>query len=655
MAPSPWAPEAKSDWMCKFCTFRRTGLPLINYGSNEKCFKCKVHKGQSFKCVVPVDSPSRSTKRKPPPIGGESSALAKLEKRLQSLEAENQRLRAPQDGGQQSQAQASDLVSEELRDEIDGLVKHVQWLESVKLPWAAQPLQAARDQLEASRRKLYENKPLPAKLTALSRRAEQARQRLQKAEAHKLEADKALAAAQSQVDSAIQALEERKKAVEDLDEELRQLSSQPGQAPMAVDLTGPEIYLSESKLVECLGSMDGVADASKLAPMLVEALKSRAAELFSQPPEKKQKTQEAGVAPPTPGRAEPDKPAEWNHQDMDVEALRKDVADFVEASVEEAILREKAKQLAAGLSAHACKYGGATFPDYSELKLCEYRQQDIETESTVAPSSTGVVGDSSSSPWSQPSSSSAQDAAQALRWAADFEAPSSNQHQTEFTLVTYNGNTWTTVQTFLEWLVFDKYLQPDVLHVQEHRLRGGDQLKSAQSWSHARGYRFLANGCQITGSTATSTSSGVGVLSLNSLPSVPYVPHGEYAKSRMFFQRTVIGSMQILLASVYGITSVGQSGNLELFASLIQVLRESCLPFIVAGDWNVESECFGRDTFLRAGFLGHLHAEIVHGGRPTCNESHYDYYIVSDILLPFIRSVGVIDDTPVGPHRAVVL
>eukprot|EP00959_Pyramimonas_sp_CCMP1952_P386375 8097461-Pyramimonas_sp.AAC.1 len=72
-------------------------------------------------------------------------------------------------------------------------------------------------------------------------------------------------------------------------------------------------------------------------------------------------------------------------------------------------------------------------------------------------------------------------------------------------------------------------MQTDVFHVQEHRLRGGDQLKSAQSWSHARGYRLLANGCDITGSTATATSSGVGILSLDSLPSVPYQPTGEYA------------------------------------------------------------------------------------------------------------------------------
>ncbi|CAK0871424.1 unnamed protein product [Prorocentrum cordatum] len=312
--------EAKADWMCNVCTFRRTGLPLIKYGSNEKCFKCKLHKGVCFKQVVPDDAPNRSTKRKPP--GGEPSAagMAKLEKRLQSLEAENQCLRAPQDG-----AAAADETNgaDELREEIDGLAKHVQWLGSVKLPWAAQPLLAAREQLEAARRKLYDTKPLPAKLTALSRRAEQARQRLQKAEQDKLAADKALAAAQLAATSAANVVEERKKTVEDLEEDVRALSSQPAPQPMAVDLTGPEFHICEEKLLACLGAMEGVSDASKLAPKLVEALKSRAAELLEEPSEKKTKRETS--QPPS-----------------------QDVADFVAENAEEPTLREKAMQLAAG-------------------------------------------------------------------------------------------------------------------------------------------------------------------------------------------------------------------------------------------------------------------------------------------------------------------
>eukprot|EP00959_Pyramimonas_sp_CCMP1952_P283887 5934232-Pyramimonas_sp.AAC.1 len=156
MVPSPWDPEARADWTCKFCTFRRTGLLVFNYDSNEKRFRCKLHRGVCFKQGVAADVPSRSTTRKP--HGGEplSAATAKLEKRSQSLEAESQRLRAPQDGGPAANESSE---SDELREDTDGLVKYVQRLESIKLPWMAQPLQVARGQLGASRRKLYDNTP----------------------------------------------------------------------------------------------------------------------------------------------------------------------------------------------------------------------------------------------------------------------------------------------------------------------------------------------------------------------------------------------------------------------------------------------------------------------------------------------------------------
>ena len=81
--------------------------------------------------------------------------------------------------------------------------------------------------------------------------------------------------------------------------------------------------------------------------------------------------------------------------------------------------------------------------------------------------------------------------------------------------------------------------------------------------------------------------------------------------------------MQVLCVSVYAICSVGAAGNVDLLASLLEGIRSSCLPFVIAGDWNIEAECFGRDSFLRLGFLNLLHAEVVHSGKPTCNDSHY--------------------------------
>eukprot|EP00959_Pyramimonas_sp_CCMP1952_P283117 5918101-Pyramimonas_sp.AAC.1 len=82
----------------------------------------------------------------------------------------------------------------------------------------------------------------------------------------------------------------------------------------------------------------------------------------------------------------------------------------------------------AWVRSHACKYGGQSFPDYSELQLCNFPQRDIETPSAAAPSSFGVLGDESVAPRSSQAASSAQGAARALRWAADFEAPSTHTH-----------------------------------------------------------------------------------------------------------------------------------------------------------------------------------------------------------------------------------
>ncbi|CAK0910495.1 unnamed protein product [Prorocentrum cordatum] len=328
MVPAPWTwsgkqqQESKQDWMCKFCTFRRTGAPLINYRINEKCYKCKLHKGVAFKRVAPSDLPSRSKRKADGTNDAAAASFAKLEKRLQQLEAENAKLRgSPDTGGGDAAVETNE--SEELRDEIDGLGKHVQRLESVRSPWAVLPLKAAREQLEGARRNLYENKPLPAKLTALSRRAEQARIRYQKAEQDKAAADQKLLKAQGEAKAAARVVLERQKVCLQLDEEVRALaSSQPAEEPgqhQSMDLTGPEIKLDGAKLLAALGEMEGVAGASKLAPKLAEVLKSCAAELLEEPPDRRARVAASGGQP-----AEPP-PAAWNIDAIEVEQLREPV------------------------------------------------------------------------------------------------------------------------------------------------------------------------------------------------------------------------------------------------------------------------------------------------------------------------------------------
>eukprot|EP00959_Pyramimonas_sp_CCMP1952_P170836 3569916-Pyramimonas_sp.AAC.1 len=117
----------------------------------------------------------------------------------------------------------------------------------------------------------------------------------------------------------------------------------------------------------------------------------------------------------------------------------------------------------------------------------------------------------------------------------------------------------------------------------------------------------------------------------------------------------MLGGAQVLLVSSYAICSVGVADNVELIASLLEAVRAACLPFIIAGGRNLEAAFVGRDSFLRAGFLSQVHAEVVHSGKPTCHDSHCDFFVISDVLLSFVKSISVLEDTPAGPHKAVKL
>eukprot|EP00959_Pyramimonas_sp_CCMP1952_P295955 6190612-Pyramimonas_sp.AAC.1 len=82
--------------------------------------------------------------------------------------------------------------------------------------------------------------------------------------------------------------------------------------------------------------MEGVADASKLAPKLAEVLRSCAAELLEEPPDKR-----ARVAASDGQPAEPP-PAAWDIDTIEVEQLRKDVGSLADEGEEEEELRAKA-------------------------------------------------------------------------------------------------------------------------------------------------------------------------------------------------------------------------------------------------------------------------------------------------------------------------
>ncbi|CAK0804728.1 unnamed protein product, partial [Prorocentrum cordatum] len=106
------------------------------------------------------------------------------------------------------------------------------------------------------------------------------------------------------------------------------------------------------------------------------------------------------------------------------------------------------------------KYGGLDVPDYSELRLSEFKGEDDPIDKSWVNTTVGSCGGKSHGGF-----------VQQLKWDADQHPSSSIPVPTTLALVTYNSNAWSTMHGFLEWMVLDRADQPDFVFGQEHRLR----------------------------------------------------------------------------------------------------------------------------------------------------------------------------------------
>ena len=92
--------------------------------------------------------------------------------------------------------------------------------------------------------------------------------------------------------------------------------------------------------------------------------------------------------------------------------------------------------------------------------------------------------------------------------------------------------------------------------------------------------------------------------------------------------------------SIYLKDSEGASEtNLNLLQEVAIFL--SCLrgPWIVGGDWNMSPAVLASTQFLSM-----VRGVIVAPTAPTCNNSVYDYFVVSEGLLPSVAGVARVDD-----------
>eukprot|EP00959_Pyramimonas_sp_CCMP1952_P294849 6166710-Pyramimonas_sp.AAC.1 len=93
-----------------------------------------------------------------------------------------------------------------------------------------------------------------------------------------------------------------------------------------------------------------------------------------------------------------------------------------------------------------------------------------------------------------------------------------------------------------------------------------------------------------TGPGATESTSGVGVMIQDIIPSRSLVPDLlEAWSSRIAVRHLNTGFPGgVLAVSVYGVTAIGPTGeNLDLLQALGTFLQSRGEPWIVQGDWNM--------------------------------------------------------------------
>ena len=203
----------------------------------------------------------------------------------------------------------------------------------------------------------------------------------------------------------------------------------------------------------------------------------------------------------------------------------------------------------------------------------------------------------------------------------------------------------------------------DVVMFQEHHWPGDRIAEERGKLVRAGWQATLAAACQsplsdsgTNGGVGMAATSGLNFATIQGLcSSVEWPPEHRFT----FKVLNALLPHGILVGSAYLTTGIGYAGvNVSFFAMLGQVLRAMNRPFILGGDFNM-----ARSSLTEAGWLRAVRAEVVGppGDEPTFVDgfgkgSAIDFFIVSDVLMPFVRGSWVDrDPTCVRGHRPTCL
>ena len=133
--------------------------------------------------------------------------------------------------------------------------------------------------------------------------------------------------------------------------------------------------------------------------------------------------------------------------------------------------------------------------------------------------------------------------------------------------------------------------------------------------------------------------------------------------SRLSHNIVRIGSLDVLIIVFYGTTGYtpeSRRANDYLLASAFQLLSETRLPTIVAGDFNIKPK--DLPSFALYQELGYVDAFEYFENRwgfqlpPTCNQkTRHDTFLIPRILQPYIKDIQVLEDHSFDKHSPMRL
>ena len=186
----------------------------------------------------------------------------------------------------------------------------------------------------------------------------------------------------------------------------------------------------------------------------------------------------------------------------------------------------------------------------------------------------------------------------------------------------------------------------DVLFLQETRIIGAAGTKKATKdaralgWSCCPGEALRTAANRASGGNAIAAKKGTGIT-----PHDGIVADGFGHRIHVAHVSAVVRG-GVHCGSIYLKFGEGLSiENMEILQQAEKAISHLRGPWVFAGDWNITPQ-----MLVRSGWLKAVGGTVVAPVNPTCHNAIYDFFVVSDGLVPAVEGVMRIEDAGLSPH-----